>query len=606
MRKRRPQNTDEVSNGSNRQNRKARSGRQVREGYGEILAFTKPTFTPKTSGQRKAHATILANTATFLTGPAGTGKAQPLTAMVRTPKGWDRMGDVKVGSTVITPDGTESLVTGVYPQGLKDIYRITFEDGRSTECCDEHLWNVYLYDWQPSDTRWRTLPLRDIRINLEVNKSWKNRLYVQLPEPEIKEDIDLPIDPYVLGIILGDGHITKNSVVISTQDQFIVDEVSKLIGDDFELVNRTRPIDYGIVKKVRRNGKINTSSFIESLRYLELDEARSHIKFIPDEYMEASPSQKLSLLQGLMDSDGTSDVKTGSVSFCTTSSYMASQVQDLVRSLGGICRISIRTPHYTYKEEYKSGKMAYNLNIRYKDPSSLFRLPRKKQRCPDNYQYTDCLRLRIKYIEYVGKKEAQCIMIDHPDHLYITDEYIVTHNTHVAIAVGIPFLLSNNKHKLILTNPGIEIGQKLGILPGDKDDKIAVAVRPMRDILVKLLGAAYVESLVKLERVIFEPLGSILGCTYDDSVVLLDEAQNSTPSQMKALLTRVGHNTKIVLAGDYKEQKFIDGMSGLEDSLNRLKHLHNVGHVDFTMDDIVRGDFCKSVIGAYREENDVL
>lgn len=181
-----------------------------------------------------------------------------------------------------------------------------------------------------------------------------------------------------------------------------------------------------------------------------------------------------------------------------------------------------------------------------------------------------------------------------------------TGKSHCAIAVGIPFLLSNNKNKLILTNPGIEIGQKLGILPGDKDDKIAVAVRPMRDILVKLLGAAHVESLVKLERVIFEPLGSILGCTYDDAVVVLDEAQNSTPSQMKALLTRVGHNTKIVLAGDYKEQKFIDGMSGLEDSLNRLKHLHNVGHVDFTMEDIVRGDFCKSVIGAYRDNDEVL
>ena len=178
-----------------------------------------------------------------------------------------------------------------------------------------------------------------------------------------------------------------------------------------------------------------------------------------------------------------------------------------------------------------------------------------------------------------------------------------TGKTHVAIAEDLSNFFKDRNRCLILTNPGVEIGKKLGILPGNKDDKIAVDVRPMRDILNKLIGASHLESLINNGRVMFEPLGNILGTTFDDATMILDEAQNSTPEQMKAFLTRTGKRTKVVLAGDFKEQKFIPGISGLEDALNRLKRCQSVGHIEFTMDDVVRGDFCKDVIRAYREED---
>jgi phosphate starvation-inducible PhoH-like protein len=179
-----------------------------------------------------------------------------------------------------------------------------------------------------------------------------------------------------------------------------------------------------------------------------------------------------------------------------------------------------------------------------------------------------------------------------------------TGKTHVAIEECIPWLLSSRKNRFIGTNPATEIGEKLGTLPGDKDDKVAVQVRPLRDILNKILGASHVDNLVESGRILFEPLGSILGTTFDDSFIVFDEAQNSTPAQMKAMLSRVGQRSKIVVAGDYREQLFIDGISGMEDGLRRLRHLHGVGHVDFTADDIIRSDFCKDVILAYRETSE--
>lgn len=177
-----------------------------------------------------------------------------------------------------------------------------------------------------------------------------------------------------------------------------------------------------------------------------------------------------------------------------------------------------------------------------------------------------------------------------------------TGKTHIAICEQLPWFFSSKDNILVLTNPATEIGEKLGTLPGDKDDKIAISTRPLRDILVKALGASHVDNLVEAGRILFEPLGSILGTTFDDATIIFDEAQNSTPEQMKALLTRVGKRSKIVIAGDYKEQKFIEGRSGLEDAIKRLGHLRDVGHVEFTPDDIVRSDFCKDVILAYREE----
>jgi hypothetical protein len=138
-----------------------------------------------------------------------------------------------------------------------------------------------------------------------------------------------------------------------------------------------------------------------------------------------------------MDTDGTVDTK-GSCSFCTTSKVLAEDVRYIVRSLGGMASIGVKKePKYTYKGEKRIGHCAYIVHIRFKVPSSLFTLTRKKLRAGDMNQYSATLKCRIESVEYVGEEETQCILIDHPDHLYITDDFIVTHNTESGLALSL-------------------------------------------------------------------------------------------------------------------------------------------------------------------------
>lgn len=372
--------------------------------------------------------------------PRQTGKFQPLDAPIRTPSGWVRMGNVKLNDQVVTPDGGIANIVGIYPQGMQDIYRITFEDDRWTDCGEDHLWKVYNYCWVPKNSRWRVVTLREIMDRMNSHPNSKVSLSIPLIKPEIKDDVVLPIDPYVLGVLLGDGSLSKTCIDLASQDQFIIDEMKRLLPDSIEIVHRAR-YNYGIVKKTRNNetGINYKSDLYKSLDQLGLIDTRSDTKFIPDVYMEASPSQKLSLLQGLMDTDGTlnGDIRRKAVTpvYCTTSLKLAQQIQTLVRSLGGVCKLRESSPHYYYQNEKRFGKRAYRLFIRINNPKSVFRLPRKIAKLSDSYKYENSLTLRIKHIEYVGKKEAQCIEVDHPDHLYITDDYIVTHNTVCALSL---------------------------------------------------------------------------------------------------------------------------------------------------------------------------
>lgn len=358
----------------------------------------------------------------------GGGKAQPLDALIRTPNGFEPMGSMQVGKMLVMPDGSTAPVTGVYPQGVKDIYRITFSDGRSTECCEEHLWKIHHRNWNRTPEPWRVIQLSEIR-KLLLMKDFRKRMYVQLPEPEVRPDQELPLDPYVLGALIGDGGLSSNGVMFSTSDDFLVSEINRLLPENTELLQKSK-YDYTVTRKDRAsiNNRWDRNPVITALRDLDLFGTKSNNKFIPVAYMQGSVEQRYALLQGLMDTDGTVS-ENRSLSFCTVSVALAHQVQRLVRGLGGLCKISVRYPYYTYNGERRAGQLAYQLNIRLKEPKRAFRLPRQLARLTDNYQYADRLRLRIERIELVGRKEAQCLSVGHPDHLYITDDDIVTHNT---------------------------------------------------------------------------------------------------------------------------------------------------------------------------------
>lgn len=355
------------------------------------------------------------------------GKAQPLYSKIKTPNGWIRMRDVRIGDTVSTPDGGTSTVTQIFPQGKKDVYRITFEDGRATECCLDHLWQVYSHTayrgWKKG---WNIV---DVKSLIEIshhhtNKRLDGGMAVKIPllQGDSTPEQKYSLHPYVVGSLLGDGCMTGATTYFSSSDLEIIKHIQRLLPRAFDL-NHISRYDYAIVqKKIKRYG-----SFVQLLKDIGIHGCNSYNKFIPSAYLNGSYQQRLDLLRGLLDTDGYA-AKQGAVSYSTTSKQLAQDVVELVRSLGGISKIRrVYTPTYTYKGVKRVGAKTYTISIIYHTPSELFTLPRKQVRVSSVRRE---LKLRIASIEKLNTpQECQCIAIDSTDHLYITDNYIVTHNT---------------------------------------------------------------------------------------------------------------------------------------------------------------------------------
>jgi hypothetical protein len=237
-----------------------------------------------------------------------------------------------------------------------------------------------------------------------------------------------------MGVMLGDGCLINNN--FSTADEEIVEYIKENLHEGYD-VNRRNKYDYAITSTKTKaeiqslnSRQIPWNHYVEIFKDLDLRGKRSHEKFIPEIYKNGSVSQRIQLIQGLMDTDGEVDKKTGSLSYTTVSEQLCDDFVEIVRSIGGIAKVRTRIPTYTYNGEKRQGKLAYTVRIRYPEPRKLVSLSRKVNRTPENYQYKD-LKLRIETIAKVTPAEAQCIMIDHVDHLYITDEYVVTHNTYL-------------------------------------------------------------------------------------------------------------------------------------------------------------------------------
>lgn len=353
------------------------------------------------------------------------GKAQPLDSKILTVKGWKTMADIKIGDDLASINGKASKVTGVFPQGVKQIYRVTFSDGRTAECCGEHLWQVHYRDWPEP----RVLTTEKL-ITMLDKKRYQKRLWVDMFTGDYGTDADLPIEPWVLGSLIGEGDF--NSMRFSTASIEILSRLRALLGETYAL-NWAGNYDYRIVVAPghRQPGKygIWPNPLKENLKVLGLWGLHSHEKFIPDIYKTASRTARLSLLQGLMDADGWVE-KHKSVRFSTSSRKLAHDVVDLARSLGAYVTINPKQTSFTYKFIKKLGLTSYVLNIVHPNPESLFTLSEKKLRARTLIRKK---RPTFSSIELVRHAEAQCIAVSHPSQLYITDNFIVTHNTALAL-----------------------------------------------------------------------------------------------------------------------------------------------------------------------------
>lgn len=362
---------------------------------------------------------------------AGTGKAQPLDAKILTPTGWKEMGDIRFGDKVIAGDGSVTTVTGVYPQGEKDIYQVTFSDGSKTECCDEHLWLTETRksrSYKARNPKWpcskpKVRPLSEIRETIEGRAGSKNHSIPVVGLVQFgRRDTLLPA--YTMGVLLGDGCFrAPGRVFFSSEDPEIAEAVSEELTGDLSIKkNGTSGCpSYFLVSSapLRRHEVTNAANM--AAREYGLTGLYAHEKFVPDDYKWSDVETRLSVLQGLMDTDGWVENSGTSAVFCTTSERLRDDVRFLVNSLGGTVSVSEKRP--------KGGRLAFNVRVRLPEGMSPFRLPRKAGAYIGGKKYKP-----VRYIVDVQKvraAEAQCISISHPSKLYVTDDFIVTHNTFV-------------------------------------------------------------------------------------------------------------------------------------------------------------------------------
>ncbi|MBI4005893.1 MAG: replicative DNA helicase [Gammaproteobacteria bacterium] len=381
-------------------------------------------FDDRTAGLQPSDLIIIA-------GRPSMGKAQPLDAKIRALDGWKTMGELKTGDHLASVDGRPSRVAGIYPQGVKDIYRITFSDGRNTEVCEGHLWRVYYRFWNKP----RILSTARI-MEMLTRKRYQNRLWIDHCSGDFGHSQPLPVDPWVLGALLGDGNLKGTAVRFSTASTEMLDTLCNCLGESY-LLRAAGGWDHLIVQadNHHRPGRqgVWPNPLKEELKALGLWDVGAESKYVPELYKTAGKEARLAILRGLLDTDGWVE-SWGSVRFVTASECLADDVVELSRSVGAWATKRSRRNSYTYQGEKRRGRPCWVINIHHPQPQLLFTLSAKKARVLSGKQRRKMPV--IKSVDLVRKAEARCIAVTHSEHLYITDDYVVTHNTAFAINIA--------------------------------------------------------------------------------------------------------------------------------------------------------------------------
>jgi phosphate starvation-inducible PhoH-like protein len=452
------------------------------------------------------------------------GRAQPVSTPVLTPDGFRPIGELDFGDLVVGSSGEPTPVIGVYSQGRKPVFRVSTQDGASTLCCAEHLWQV-----STASDRRRMKPGRVLETQEMVGRlrSFHQHRY-ELPlvsAPVEFPPSDVPMDPYALGLLLGDGCLTlKTTPSFSTGDPELARALEGAL-DGIEVRPLAKSGDYVLrnAHGPRSGGVVVTNPVTAVLRELELGGTSSHTKLIPDVYLYNSSDVRVGVLQGLLDSDGGPVVQAARscrVQYTTCSERLRDDVLFLVRSLGGVaywrCRKAEgRRPGRANGRPVHHRHDSYVFDIRLPSRLEPFRLARKRE----TYARLGGGRpMRfIDSIEPAGEAETVCIQVAAADSLYVTEDFLVTHNT------------------------------------------------------------------------------------LNDSFIILDEAQNTTPEQMKMFLTRLGFGSRIVVTGDVTQIDLPEGRgrSGLLAVRDVLDGIPGLAFVELGSRDVVRHQIVQAIVDAY-------
>ena len=351
----------------------------------------------------------------------GLGKSLKVTEPVLTPVGWVPIGTLKVGDAVIRSNGSVGKVIGVYPQGMQECCEVRFRDGATVIASEDHLWSVQSSNHQYRGQGWKVLTTRQIIDTSSRNQNGVETWAVPLVSAVEGIEYEFKIDPYLIGVLLGNGNLS-GAPTISTRHPEQVEIVKSMVPPEIH-VSGPYPSDKNkyTLGAGKRGGKENPIT--RELRRLNLWEHVDSSKMIPVEIFTASIRQRLSMLQGLMDTDGTT--KNGRTRFHSTSRNLVEGVRQLVLSLGGLATIGSPT-HITGEQP------VWAVVIMMPKGMTPFRLRYHVERYKEQ-EFR--MRRYFESIKPVGKHECVCIAVDSDDHLFVTRDYVLTHNTIQVIGV---------------------------------------------------------------------------------------------------------------------------------------------------------------------------
>lgn len=402
--------------------------------------FYDPVYTAITGGARRGKM-ILRSAA------SGVGKAILNDEIIPTPSGWRKVSDIKVGDYLFDAFGKPTKVIGVFPQGKKDVWQVSFSDGRSAKCSPDHLWSYCTHGQKPYSIAARKFYTKTLR-EISQDKQYRNhsimvpqQMAVQYPHKV------LPIDPYVMGLILGDGsfRIQKNAnnktFSYSSEDEELPNAIAQIMGWGVKK-NSSHNYNWTFKWKDKNDSRKHKSGYgtehvnvwVEEIldAYPSLWNVKSEDKFIPTEYLQGDIQQRYDILNGLLDSDGSVD-KKGRVRYYTISPMLRDNVIEICESLGLHARYSV--------DNHKPTNTGYIIHITGSPDVKLklFRLKRKHALMEQWYNNGEKKFhgnfVRIDNIKDLGyQTEMTCFLVDNPEHLFLMNDFIVTHNTRTSVA----------------------------------------------------------------------------------------------------------------------------------------------------------------------------
>lgn len=445
------------------------------------------------------------------------GKGQPVWENVVTPTGYRKVGDIVVGDKLIGSQGKPITVTGVFPQGLKNIFKITLNDDSVTYCDDQHLW-AWRSEYEHREGK--KFRVTNVQSMIEHMNSNILRNKVMLPPNPVVEfhSKALPLDPWLLGVIIGDCGTTEPTIILTNTEKDIIDRVIQKIEPHDCYLTKSGEIGYRIVSKNSSRTVMNPITKIVS--DLGLMKCKSKDKFIPEIYLVSSAEQRLNLLRGLFDTDGSVVKNTANLEYSTSSEKLAQQVKWLCRSLGMTARIVERESFYKKDGVRIQTENSFRVFIKCNDVLC-FSSDKHKSRFK---QGNTIARNYVKSIEPVGKDETVCFKVDAEDELYLTNDFIVTHNTTIVNNL-VYHLIENTKFKvgaMYLEGTKRETVRDLLSL----DAGVNLRIKKREEIDIEFLKKRFFENLVKKNQFVYvDHQGSISTSEIFDKLNYLAKAE---------------------------------------------------------------------------------